>query len=278
MGDTDKVTILNRAGPGSTPQEPLAFVAMIPESALEPGGRSGLEGAAEPDTTSDSVIRYRTSIQNSHTFLFVLTSRLLGEVYYLLYTDDYEMLSKVAFDPVEPFLGRIRADSVAPPHSPVTITRCISRVENTPALADADLFAKLSCDSPLKRLGHISILRADCPGLSPKEPMAIVLDPVKHHRTPAYTANVTTTLTFTHTLTGLDFVRQLNKTDSSPLDTLRVAVSETSEVVATPIYGKRPSYRFNFFLQLLICVNFVSILPDLCRGWSYSLKDGRCSG
>ena len=163
-------------------------------------------------------------------------------MYYLLYTDDCEMPSKVAFDPLEPSLGRIRADFVAPPHNPITITQCISRVESMPALAEADLFANLSCNFPLKLLGHISILGADCPGLRPKKPMAIVLDSRKHG-TPTYTANVTTALT--HTLTGCDSVRLLNETESSPSDTLGVAkISE----VATPIYGKRPSDIFKFFL------------------------------
>jgi hypothetical protein len=180
MGDADKViAVLNRTGPGSTPQDPLAFVARISDSeryALE----IGLESAAKPDTKpSDSEIRYRMFIRHSpcHGFPLVLTSRLFGEVYYLLYAEDYEMPSKVAIDPEEPSLGRIRADSVAPPHSPLTIKRSISRVEKTLALAHADLFAKLSSNTPLKERHIISILRTDCPGLSPKEPMVIVLNP-----------------------------------------------------------------------------------------------------
>ena len=87
------------------------------------------------------------------------------------------MPSKVAFDPEEPSLGRIRADSIAPPHSAASIKRCISRVERKPVLAwpgHADLFADTSCDTPFKE-GHISILPTDGPGLSPDEPMAIVL-------------------------------------------------------------------------------------------------------
>ena len=94
-------------------------------------------------------------------------------MYYLLYGDDGGMPSKVVIDPEEPFTGRIRADSVAPPHSPASIKKCISRVERTPALAYSDLFADISCDTPLIE-GHISILRTDGPGLSPNEPMAIV--------------------------------------------------------------------------------------------------------
>ena len=88
------------------------------------------------------------------------------------------MSSKVVFDPEEPSLGRIRADSVAPPHCPASIKRCISRVEKNSALANADLFADISSDTPLKD-GHISIRRTDHgPGLSSNHPMPIVLMPI----------------------------------------------------------------------------------------------------
>ena len=86
------------------------------------------------------------------------------------------MPSKVAFDPEKPSLGRIRVDFVAPPHSPASIKRCISRAEKIPALAHADLFADISCETPWNER-HISILQTDSPGLSPNEPMAIVQSP-----------------------------------------------------------------------------------------------------
>jgi len=155
MGDADKVDILNRNGPGSTPQEPLALVAKMSDSerrGLESEGRGGLEST---DSTTPE-IRY---------------------LYYLLYANDYEMESKVAIDPERPSLGRIRADSVPPPRNLASIKRCISRVERTPALAYADLFADTSSDTPLNE-SHISILRTDGPGLSPDEPMAIVQIPI----------------------------------------------------------------------------------------------------
>ena len=94
-------------------------------------------------------------------------------MYYQLFADDYEIQSKVAFDLEEPSIGRIRADYIAPPHTPISIKRCISRVEGRPTLLHADLFADTSCDTPLTE-GHISILRTDGPGQSPDEPMAIV--------------------------------------------------------------------------------------------------------
>ena len=94
-------------------------------------------------------------------------------MYYQLYADHSEIPSKVPIDPEEPSLGRIRADYVAPPHSPTSIKRCISRVEGNPALLHFDLFSDTSCDSPLTE-GYISIRRTDGPGLSPNEPMVIV--------------------------------------------------------------------------------------------------------
>ena len=95
----------------------------------------------------------------------------------MLYGIKHEMPSKVAFDPEEPSIGRIRADSIAPPHSPTSIKRCISRAEGDPRYARyADLFADTSCDTPLEE-GHISIFPADVPGRSPNEPMVIILRP-----------------------------------------------------------------------------------------------------
>ena len=177
MDDADKFTVLNGTGPGSTPQEPLALVAKMSDAdrrTLGSGRRGGLASTTAPDTTlPETTGRYGTSLRHSPTFLFVRVTRLLWEVYYLLYADDYEILSKVGVDPEEPSLGRIWADSIAPPHTPTSIKRCISRVEKTPALAHANLFADTLCDTPLTE-GHISILCTGGPGLSPSEPMAVV--------------------------------------------------------------------------------------------------------
>ena len=106
----------------------------------------------------------------SYFFFLFVTSLLLGEVYYLLYADDYEMSWKVAFNPKEPSLGRIRADSVSSPHS---LAWCISRVERNPALAwHTDLFADTSCNTPLKE-GRPHHNPPHWWGLNPKERMAI---------------------------------------------------------------------------------------------------------
>ena len=80
MGDADKITIVNRTGPGSVPQEHLALVAKMSvseRSALESEGKDELTSAAdsEPDTT----IQYRTSIQHP-PFLFINISTVWGSI------------------------------------------------------------------------------------------------------------------------------------------------------------------------------------------------------
>ena len=96
---------------------------------------------------------------------------------------------------------------------------------------------------------------------------------IQSDRTPTHT-NVTTTPA--HSLPGRDSVRQPNKTESS-LNKETLGVAEKSEVAAqapSANYSKRPSGRFRFSPHL-ICVNSISILPDICRRRSYSLE-GTC--
>jgi hypothetical protein len=81
MGDAEEVTIFNRTGPGSMPQEPLALVAKMSvsqRSTLESERRGELASAA--DSEFDPRIRYRTSIQHSPTFFFINISTVGGSI------------------------------------------------------------------------------------------------------------------------------------------------------------------------------------------------------
>ena len=71
LDDAEKVTFLNGAGPGSTPQKPLALVANMSDSerrALE-FGRRGAEPATGSGTTPLG-IQYGTSIQHPPLLFF----------------------------------------------------------------------------------------------------------------------------------------------------------------------------------------------------------------
>jgi len=152
MDKDSKITIRHRTGPGFTSQEPLALVSNLSGWEGDSLGESGQvpdpfeHGGPSPET------RY---------------------LYYRLYNANCEMPSKASFITEEPSLGRIRADFVAPPHTPASIKWCISRVEKNADLSAGNLFADLYCDSPIPD-GHISISTGRCPGMSPEEPMALV--------------------------------------------------------------------------------------------------------
>ena len=60
VADADKINILSRTGPGSTPQAPLAIVAKMSESERSALLSERRDGLTEPNTMSPG-IRYRTS-------------------------------------------------------------------------------------------------------------------------------------------------------------------------------------------------------------------------
>ena len=73
MGDTEKVVVPNRTGPGSTPQEPVALVAKMSDSersALESDGRGGLASASKlttpPEIRCGMFIQHSLSLFLSH--------------------------------------------------------------------------------------------------------------------------------------------------------------------------------------------------------------------
>ena len=99
-------------------------------------------------------------------------------MYYQIFAQYSVIPSKVPAG--EPSIGRIRGDSVAPPHNLASLKRRISRVEETPALANADFFA----GDDLLNEGYISILGTDGPGLSEDEPMSILQRPIVQVESP----------------------------------------------------------------------------------------------
>lgn len=82
-------------------------------------------------------------------------------------------MSRSSFDPEEPFLGRICADFIAPPHTTTSIKKCIARIEHSPALVSAQLFTDISGETSMKG-GYVSILSVDSPGSTPDSPLALV--------------------------------------------------------------------------------------------------------
>ena len=82
---------------------------------------------------------------------------------------------KTSFTEEDPYLGRITAKRIAPPHTATSIKRYLSKQEDISDYSRTTLFSTLSSPSPLEDHGHVSILTVEGPGSSLEEPMALVI-------------------------------------------------------------------------------------------------------
>lgn len=176
MDGSGKISILQRSGAGSIPEDPLALLLNV--SGVD---RQRLEAAASDNThntdndidQSDSEPRYCTYVHLIIIISLLLTAILLIKVYYQLYKNNGDIHSKASFDPEEPSLGRIRALHVAPPHTATSIKRCVAKNEQNPLLASGQLYANISGDTPVDDV-HVSLFSVNGPGSTPDDPMALV--------------------------------------------------------------------------------------------------------
>jgi hypothetical protein len=102
-----------------------------------------------------------------------------GTVYYRLYGKDGPIKSQhpVYSSDREPFIGRTLAKLVAPPHTAASLKRHLCYIEGfSSSMADtAKLFVPLSCLTAKDDSAWLSLVGSSGPGLSPQEPMALVL-------------------------------------------------------------------------------------------------------
>ena len=94
-------------------------------------------------------------------------------MFYRIYKDDGAVLSKQAANPNDPSVGRISVNSVPPPHTAVSIMRCISKTEQLDSSKPSQLFVNISSESPIGE-GRVSILTSNRPGSTLEDPMAFV--------------------------------------------------------------------------------------------------------
>ena len=95
-------------------------------------------------------------------------------VYYLIYTEDGGIPSKIPVTPGDPFLGRIKIRSVPPPRTVKAVKRSITKVENIKGGESASLFLSPNSQSPMDDAEKINILNGTGPGSTPQEPLALV--------------------------------------------------------------------------------------------------------
>jgi hypothetical protein len=99
---------------------------------------------------------------------------LMFSVYYRLYTEDESIPSANPIYSNDPSLGRISADVVTPPHTAISLKRCLLAVENIDASISTSLFVTTSTQEPLDDKAKVWIVNFPGPGCTPNEPMALV--------------------------------------------------------------------------------------------------------
>jgi hypothetical protein len=92
-------------------------------------------------------------------------------VYYRVYTANRATRS-VNPTTDDPYLGRISAENIPPPHTVQSLKRCISSSEYIECGTRTQLFLTVSSQIPMKDNCRVSI---PGPGCTPNEPMALVL-------------------------------------------------------------------------------------------------------
>jgi hypothetical protein len=124
-----------------------------------------------PDITPPSGIRYSMLKCNPYRNSLIY---LMFSVYYRLYTEDESVPSVNPIYSNDPSLGCISANVITPPHTAISLKRCLLAVENIDASISTSLFVTASTKEPLADNAKVSIVQFPGPGCTPNEPMALV--------------------------------------------------------------------------------------------------------
>jgi hypothetical protein len=99
---------------------------------------------------------------------------MLFSVYYRTYAEDGAIPSANSVYSDDPYLGRIPAKLVTPPHTAINLRPCLSDVENIDDTVTTALFISASSQNPMDDTGRVSIQAYPGPGCTPNEPVALV--------------------------------------------------------------------------------------------------------
>ena len=139
---------------------------MLPESSLT--NRLGIA-----ETSKVTTPRYGKRPSGKFKFSPLLICEILL-VYYWIYAEDGAIPSMTPAAPSNPFLGGIKARSVAPPHTVQTVKCSIAKVENIKDCISTSLFLTPYSQSPMDDAGEVTILNRTGPGSTSQEPLALV--------------------------------------------------------------------------------------------------------
>ena len=96
-------------------------------------------------------------------------------VYYCIYDDDGEIVSKTSFDENNPSLGRVNTLSVPPPHTVSSLKSCIIISEDLSG-HNVQLFEDDGSESAMNDSDALTLLSDTFPGFTGDRPIAITYE------------------------------------------------------------------------------------------------------
>ena len=96
-------------------------------------------------------------------------------VYYRIYDDDGDVVSKTSFDENNPSLGRVNTLSVPPPHTVFSLKNRVIASEDVSG-HDVQLFEDESSDAAMNDSDAFTLLSDTFPGFIEDQPMAITYE------------------------------------------------------------------------------------------------------
>jgi hypothetical protein len=175
----------------------------------------------------DSVLPDETESSLTDTLGVAETSEVATPryIYYRVYAGDGPIpLITPAPGDLDPFLGRIKAISVPPPHTVKVVKYSIAKVEDIKDRTSTSLFLTPYSQSPMDDTGMFTFFNRTGPGSTPQDPLALV-------------ANISDSERSALESRGRGGLASAAEPDPE----IRYQTSK----VATPRYSKRPSGRVN---------------------------------
>ena len=142
------------------------------DSEMLPDESSLTDTLGVAETSEVATPRYSKRKSGKFKFSLLIRANLL--VYYRIYAEDGAIPSKTPVAPGNPFLGRIKARSVAPPHTVQTVKRSIAKVENIKDSTSTSLFLTPYSQSPMGDTDKVAILSRTGLGSMAQDPLALV--------------------------------------------------------------------------------------------------------
>ena len=191
VNDSARLALRGNPGPGSSEVDPVVFV--VDKGAAEKRPKSASNAGLNELPTLKIEQRYGAPLW----FCFQKCKNSRLPVYYRLYDDDGEIVSKTSFDENDSSLGRIDIFTTPPPHTVAFLKDCLILVEGVSG-GKVQLLENEDGDVTLNDDDAIALFTDDFPGSKKDQPIVFTYTRNAPHKTttpevPSFSKRLTAT-------------------------------------------------------------------------------------